>query len=174
MKRVLFIITILFITTTALGQTYFRYGKCFNGYWDDRWEDGMNINYGSGIGYVMKGNYGELVIYSYSTYSGGRPSDYIAKIKVIGLNTNIDKKEKKRRKKNNEWYEYTGTIEYYSDKFNETKEKWLRHFPYVPDERGEGTIRRVASVRIKIAPYKKNPECYNIWLENGMGLGIQL
>lgn len=98
MKRVLFIITILFITTTALGQTYFRYGKCFNGYWDDRWEDGMNINYGSGIGYVMKGNYGEFVIYSYSTYSGGRPSDYIAKIKVIGLNTNIDKKEKKRRK----------------------------------------------------------------------------
>lgn len=64
-------------------------------------------------------------------------------------------KREEKKEKNNEWYEYTGTIEYYSDKFNETKEKWLRHFPYVPDERGEGTIRRVASVRIKIAPYKK-------------------
>ena len=52
--------------------------------------------------------------------------------------------------------------------------KMASTFSIRTDERGEGTIRRVASVRIKIAPYKKNPECYNIWLENGMGLGIQL
>ncbi|MCR6506241.1 hypothetical protein [Bacteroides muris (ex Fokt et al. 2023)] len=88
MKRVLFLI-LLFVSTVALGQTTFRYGKCFNGYWDDNWEEayhryGYATDYSSG--YVLKGTYADFVIYSYSATSGGRPADYIAKIKIIGLN----------------------------------------------------------------------------------------
>lgn len=101
MKRVLFIITILFITTTALGQTYFQYNKYINGYWGDTWEDSNNGFYSeytgraSNYGYVLKGTYDDFIIYYKSDIGNNYPSDYIMRVKIIGLNTNIDKKEKK-------------------------------------------------------------------------------
>lgn len=176
MRRI-FLLLLLFVSTIVLGQTNFRYKKCFNNYWDDKWEEayhryGYVTDYSSG--YVLKGTYDNFVIYSYSATSGGRPADYIAKIKVTGLRTNIDKKERKIRKKNNEWYEYSGTLEYYSNEFNTTMELWLRQFPYVPNANRDNTSRHVIPVTIKIAPFKKNPEVYSISLGNWMALGIQI
>lgn len=93
------------------------------------------------------------------------------KVKLFAMSVDNDKKAKKQRIKTDQWYEYTGTVEYYTnglwDKFKDIVNQW----PYVPDA-SYGEVHTV-SATIKIQPYKKNPKVYNILFE-GYGIGINL
>ena len=69
-------------------------------------------------------------------------------------------------------------IYYFLDKYlyiryNEILKKW--GFPIYHDwsTRNEPIAKRVANATIKIAPYKKHPELYNIWFDD-VAIGIQL
>lgn len=170
MKRILFIILLL-TSTAAFGQTFFHYNKYINEYWGDKWEDSNESLYSDQYGYVLKGTYDEFIIYYVLPFGNNYPSDYIMRIKIIGLNTDIDKKEKKRRLKNNEWYQYSGTVEYYTDHNFSTLEQYIRSWPSRVNR--DEKRRNVTPATIKIAPYKKKPEVYNIYF-GGYGIGISL
>ena len=78
------------------------------------------------------GRYDNLVLYP----KGNHPSDFCVHLIIDDFKSQIDKKEKKRRIKANESYQYNGTIEI--------------SFPAI----------------IRIKPYKGNPELYMVFFEN--------
>lgn len=86
------------------------------------------------------------------------------------------KKEIKQHLKTNTWYEYRGIVEYYVNDTYPTANDIAKYCTLVtPDPRRDVTphIKRTCSATIKIAPYKKTPECYNIWFDN-IGIGINM
>lgn len=167
--RKLFFLILLCISTATFGQRYFRYKVCIDGYWGDRWEYSDKGAYSVHYGHVLRGTYDEFIVYYENDYSSSKPHEYILKVKINGLNTKIASKEKKRRIKANEWYVYSGTVEYYTTDKAPTLREYIAGWP---DSAGH-VHKHVARATIKIQPYKKNPEVYNIWWE-GYGLGISL
>lgn len=165
MKKILLLLFLSNFFISVFSQTYFNFCKLINGYWG-QWECSNPYQFIEG-GYLMQGTYDEFIIYEY----GKHPSQYIMKVKLFAMRVEQDKKIKKKRIKSGEWYQYTGSIEYYTtgvlERFNDIIQQW----PYVPNS-SNGKPHTVAAT-IKIQPYKKKPETYNIFFEN-MGLGIQI
>lgn len=155
----------------------------YNGYWGD-WK-----NYWT----ECWGNYGGFKLYNY----GEHISNYHFAFNINGYTT-PSKKEIKEHRKNKTWWTYTGTVEYYiSDVYPTLKsalmelgrpleEKDADDFDYkykkLPLARAAnmskngktiGFTRIIAKATIKIAPYKKHPDTYNIWVDD-VALGISL
>ena len=89
-----------------------------------------------------------------------------------------DKSTIKNHLKNNLWYEYSGTVEYYVTEDYPTIESVLRtfDFPYFncnSGYNGNPCVKRTAKATIKIAPYKKRPKVYNIYFDN-VAVGIYM
>lgn len=84
-----------------------------------------------------------------------------------------DNRTKKEHNKNKIWYEYSGYVEYYVSDEYPTIEKVLQHFhfPMVSPYGDTVRVKRRARATIKIAPYKKEPTCFNIYFD-GVGVGI--
>ncbi len=93
----------------------------------------------------------------------------------VEVNTYIppDKKERKDHLKLNKWYEYQGWVEYYVTDEYPTIEKVLEHylFPMIEPKGTSARALRRAKATIRIAPYKKEPNCFNIYFD-GVGVGI--
>ena len=96
------------------------------------------------------------------------------------INYPIKKPSNKVRKehlKNNEWYVYKGTVEYYvDDRYPTAQEIAKKNYLVKPDPRTDITpcVKRICEdATIKIAPYKKHPQMYNIWFD-GIGVGIDI
>lgn len=86
----------------------------------------------------------------------------------------VDKKERKRHLKNKEWYVYEGTVEYYVNDIFPTADALAKDCRLViPNPRIDNSpsVKRQAKCTIKIAPYKKKPEVWNIYFDN-IGIGI--
>lgn len=83
------------------------------------------------------------------------------------------KKERKAHTKTNQWYEYSGWVEYYVTDDYPTIEKVLEvyKFPMIEPKGQTSRAKRRARATIKIAPYKNEPECFNIYFD-GVGVGI--
>lgn len=123
--------------------------------------------------YIIYGNYSCFIIYK----KGNHPSEYIFKFEIDSYST-PDKKTIKYHKKNNLWYEYSGTVEYYVTEKYPTIYAILKafEFPYFNCNSGSydnPCVKRTARATIKIAPYKKRPQCYNIYFDN-IGVGIDM
>lgn len=165
MKRILFMLLLFVCFIPIWGQTYFSYCKLINGYWG-QWENSNPYRFIDG-GYLLQGTYDEFIIYE----NGKHPSQYIMKVKLFAMRIEEDKKIKKKRIKSGEWYQYTGSVEYYTkdvlERFNDIIQQW----PYTSDT--SNGKRHTVAATIKIQPYKKKPEVYNIFFEN-LGIGIQL
>jgi hypothetical protein len=84
-----------------------------------------------------------------------------------------DKKTRKQHQKNNIWYEYSGWVEYYVTDEYPTIQKVLEayQFPMIQPKGETARAKRRARATIKIAPYKKAPECFNIYFD-GVAVGI--
>lgn len=89
-----------------------------------------------------------------------------------------DKKTRRKHLKDDEWYEYNGTIEYWID--DEHMDfisccEGFRGIPYnaIPCNKYDGTpsIIKKSNAKIKIAPYKKSPKTFNVWFE-GIGFAF--
>lgn len=83
----------------------------------------------------------------------------------------------KRSKKNNQWFEYTGTVTYYvSDTYPTALELAKQNVLLKPNPRTDITpvVKRTARATIRVAPFKKAPACYNVWFDDiGIGIDIQ-
>lgn len=84
-----------------------------------------------------------------------------------------DKKARKYHEKNNIWYEYSGWVEYYVTDDYPTIAKVLERyqFPMIQPTGDTARAKRRARATIKIAPYKKEPTCFNIYFD-GVGVGL--
>ena len=87
------------------------------------------------------------------------------------------KQERKDHYKNSQWYEYEGTVDYYvNDKYPTAADLARANTIVSPNSRTDETpsVMRHAKATIKIAPYKDNPEVYNLWFDGvGMAVSIQ-
>jgi hypothetical protein len=126
------------------------------------------------------GNYNDLVIVE-GEYT--HPSDYYVRITLDNFELIKDTNYKKRLK-NNQWYEYTGTIEYFEidnpAEWHTTFEDRIKSNIGLSfgaptandrDKKGFRAIKKPAI--IKIAPYKEYPIIYNIFFDN-YGIAIDL
>ena len=92
-----------------------------------------------------------------------------------------NKREIKQHLKNEQWYEYTGWVEYfvcerlptiYDVLIDVTKNASWINFPNIPsDGYPARVVKRRARAIIKIAPYKKIPKVFNIYFD-GVGVGL--
>lgn len=84
-----------------------------------------------------------------------------------------DKEIRKEHQKNNTWFEYSGWVEYYvTDEYPTIQSVLERYqFPMIQPTGDTARAKRRARATIKIAPYKKAPECFNIYFD-GVGVGL--
>ena len=121
--------------------------------------------------YDLSGSESGFIIYK----KGDHPSKYIFKFQANNYDV-PDKKTIKLHYKNNIWYEYSGTVEYYVTESYPTIEAILKafefpHFNCDSGYNGNPCVKRTANATIKIAPYHKYAECYNIYFDN-VAVGI--
>lgn len=103
------------------------------------------------------------------------PSKFYFRITIENFSI-PDKKVRKDHIKRNEWYKYSGYIEYWID---DDHMNFLSTFPntwkLLPDQAvpwmkydGRPSIIKKSRAEIQIQPYEKTPVVYNIWFE-GIG-----
>ncbi len=164
MKKAIFIISLLFcVSFNSSAQIY-----C-SGYFDGYWSDWKSM----GTGTKIKGGYDGFIIY----LDKEGPWNYRFKFTIDNYNV-PDKKQRKKDIKEDRWYVFSGTVEYYvTDKyptilsiFRESKGPMLA--PAKLDN-GKPTRKITSKATIKIAAFKKSPQIYNIWFDN-VGLGLNL
>lgn len=108
-------------------------------------------------------------------HSGHHPSDYFVHVTIDNY-TPPTKEVKRYHRKNNLWYEYTGTVEYFVDERNPTiesllKSGWFGWSMNSADITIGHHVKRTAKATIKIAPYKNNLQTINVFFDN-VGFGI--
>lgn len=161
MKRLFVIITFALLTIAAKAQI----STCayYDGYWGEwtqqyllplySWEQRKDY-------YNLYGNYSGFIIYDKEFH----PSQYCFKFQINNY-VPPTKKQIKEHYKKKEWYEYSGTAEYYVVERAPTIKDVLKQFGFPIYHFGMGP-KRVANATIKIAPYKKRPQVYNIWFDD--------
>ena len=174
MKKYLFFLFLLFFVLAANAQI----STCswHDGYWGE-WKSHTIWRYSNGYPnwneYKLYGNYSGFCIYKDNSH----PSEFIFKFQA---NSYIapDKSTIKNHLKNNLWYEYSGIVEYYVTEDYPTIESVLKafDFPYFncnSGYNGNPCVKRTAKATIKIAPYRKRPQVYNIYFDN-VAVGIYM
>lgn len=155
-------ITLLFCLFALMGKAADIAVCCnVNNYWSS-WEQAHCV-----------GVYGNFSGFSIS-YAGAQNWDWFFKFQIHNYYV-PSKDEMKRYKKNDQWIEYHGTVEYYvTDKYP-TIESVMRvagtHL--LPANGNDLRVKRTAKATIRIKPYKKYPKVYNIYFD-GVGYGIDL
>lgn len=159
-KIIIFFITAL-ICAVGHSQTDISICTCVDGVWSP-WKTF------SGCG--IYGNYGQISLYDPNRH----PSEFAWRFTINNYYA---------PPKTNQWTEYTGTIEYYiTDDYPDAKSQFLHEtqqgFVVAPwfhnVSKGETPcIKKTSNATIKIAPYKKHPQVYNIFFE-GVGFGVDL
>lgn len=161
-SRILFVqallVCSLFLSNKASAQ---QLSFAYRGEWSS-WRNiyEKSFRYNDGSGFELK-NSGGTIFFSFQI------SNYVAPTKA----------QIKAHLKSNQWYEYTGYVEYYvSDEYPTAEAIAKANVIIIPNAREDVTpkVKRRAYATIKIAPYKKNPYCYNLFFDNiGIGFGVQ-
>lgn len=182
-KNILLLVICTLGVTSAYSQATFRTCCYYNGYWGE-WKDTWVRCWG---------NYSGFILYS----SGDHKSDYYFRFQIDDY-TEPSKKEIKKHRKTDTWWTYTGTVEYYISDVYPTFKSCLMDLGHpltkkdtedsyytnkkLPLARAAnmrnsgktiGFTRVTSRATIKIAPYKKHPNTYNIWIDD-VGFGISL
>ena len=180
MKHFFLILSVLFSVMffhpiEAQGQgrtkTLFSYCKNINGYWGEwdvsNWVEDMLPSYRQDRFY-FNGSVNDFVIH----HNSDHPSQYVMRIIVNNLEIDTNKKSKKQRIKDNTWYEYTGTVEYYTELTFQNFGDIIEHWPFSKWKTSNGK-KHVVNAIIKIAPYKDYPKVYHIFFENyGVAISV--
>lgn len=174
------VILLLFLVVSLYASAQIKICGYYDGYWGE-WEDAYIFSLYGGRNTVdeslpylkIYGNYS-----GFSTYANtDHPSAYMFKFQISNYLA-PDKKTKKHHLKSNEWYEYSGVVEYFVKDEHDTIKDILKRgsaFGRIPaiQSTWPGARKRTAKATIKIAPYKDHPRVYNIWFE-GVAVGIDL
>lgn len=157
MKKYLLLFVLCFFTFPCLGQIYTSVN--IGGYWG-KWKQSSSY-------YTVQGHYDNFIIYD----SYDHPSEY--NFKVVITNYSVpDAKTRRQHWNNKQWYTYYGYIEWKMPDDCEIKDV-IDVFPVCPGS-VSGKYKKIKrNATIKIAPYKKNPNVYNVWVD-GYGIAIQL
>lgn len=119
----------------------------YDGFWG-KWQ-------GNGYSHILYGKYNDIM----EVAKRAHPSDYYWRLKIYGLE---DCNRHKRDRKN--WAEYKGTLTYYISDQYPTLKQILK--------KGGGlaiygnVIKRTVDVKVRVKPYKYNPEVYNIYFQS--------
>lgn len=162
MKRIIKISLIALFTLTSIvsfSQRRFMTGVYYNGYWGKNWREPSGL--------LIEGTFDEFIVYYY------HPGNFTIRVKINYMPSEIPKKIMKMRLKSGEWYEYSGTIEYFTRSGTSDITKDIERWTSAPSGNDEGVIKVTKPATIRIMPYKKNPETYNILFDN-VGIGITL
>ncbi|OYD44634.1 hypothetical protein CHU00_16085 [Sphingobacterium cellulitidis] len=123
--------------------------------------------------FSLGGNYNDLILYR----RGDHPSSYVIKLTVFEApeiavfdHKELDKIRKKTYK-NNEWFEYKGVLEFYS---NDKLISLVNGFPYHIKTKGGDGVMKKEPVTVKVQGFKKYPKNYVIIFNNNKSLGLQL
>ena len=164
MKRLLIAVFVTLLSVSMSAQIGFA--AYFDGYWSD-WKSYSQDKWS------IRGSYAGFIIYQKE--SG--PWEPWFKFTINNFYM-PDAKTRKWNVKYRQWYEFTGTVEYYiCDDYLSAYElfKTMRGASLVPPNLPDGrpTKKVTSQAKIKIAPYKDHPTVYNIWYDN-VGLAINL
>ena len=140
-------------------------------YFDGYWSNWITVSS------QIRGNYGGFIIYE-SANGPWEPFFSFSIDDFYILDSKTCKELYKEYTKYGEWYEYTGTVEYYiCDNTPSIHASFKKNKgPYfVPPtlSNGRPTKKITSTATIKIKPYKKHPKVYNIWFDN-VGFAIDL
>lgn len=174
MKKTIKIICVLllisFVSISKVQSQHFAVysedSRLVDGVWDD-WKTLWK--------YDVRGSYGEILLYA--TYN--HPSQYVWKFTISNF-TKPSKAEIKEHYKNNEWWVYSGTFEYYiTDEYPDLRSLLLKKEFIDPSchdvNKGQTPcVKKTISATIKIAPYKEHPRIYNLFFGNGLGYAFNL
>lgn len=161
MKKIIISLFFTLICVCASAQYYNSLIECSlykTNYWTN-WLEGSGVSFYGGWSQIT----------AYDPLTGNLSAFYF---RVTVNNFAIpDKKTRKEHVKTNTWYEYTGTMEYWIDDEHMTFESTCnRNFPISanPSVKFNDTpsIIKKSTAKIKIAPYEKYPQTYNIWFDN--------
>lgn len=176
-KTRLLVLLILCFMSSTKGFSQIWFNKYIDGYW------GKVKDYDiSAVG----NRYREITFFK--KYS--HPSNYLFKLTINNIPSKIDRKELRRRRNINEWFEYTGSLEYFtcdyeknpkyqnqkilnSEKNQNFKKDIFTNWPSTT-EKGDYVISHKTPVRVTIAPYKKYPIRYNIYFKDDLGFEFYL
>lgn len=175
--KVSLIVAIIFIMSSECAYAQ-MISFCYKGAWSD-WNPDPNL-YSSKESILREFNFWEGKIHCTPDYR----SISLEKNGVTYFKVTIDygikippKKVRKEHLKTGEWYVYSGTVEYYvNDTYPTAQEIARRNWLPKPNPRTDITpfVKRTCTdAVIKIQPYKKRPECYNIWFD-GIGVAIDI
>lgn len=158
------VLTLLFFVSVCNCFAQIKTCAYYDGYWGN-WKTWYNT-------WSIRGSYAGFILY----LQGVHPSNYSFKF-VIDSYSPPSKDVLKAHRKANQWFEYTGTVEYYVIESYPTIKDLLKHdgFPYwcPANVKTQPIAKRVTRAKIKIAPYKTHPQVYNIWFD-GVGVGIDM
>ena len=170
-RRLLLFVAFVLLTIAAKAQistkayAHISTNAYYDGYWG-HWKKNYVYN--------LYGNYSGFIIYDI----GDHPSRYEFKFQINNY-VPPTKQQIKEHYKKQEWYEYSGTVEYFVVEKAPTIKDLLKQFGRpiyhkdIHDEYGNYAVKRVANATIKIAPYKKRPQVYNLWFDD-VGFAISL
>lgn len=138
------------------------------GYFDGFWSEWTNIGTAE-----IKGNYDGFIIY----LPQEGPWEYRFKFNIDDMDF-PNKKQRKKDIKNNKWYMFSGTVEYYVTYSHPTILQIFRDSKgpkFAPAKLSSGLPAKkvVKKATIKIEAFKDVPKIYNIWFDN-VALGISL
>jgi len=160
MKKYIAIVIFKIISLTCYAQGTFNYCTMINNIWGE-WQNSENPfdRY-----YITKVGNNEWITYRYCEH----PSNYLFKIKINNFYFDNDKKSRKAHIKNNQWYEFTGSVEIFTD-----AETFARQYPFVASHDKPEIRSLIIPARIRIEPYKKKIKTINILFDEvGIGLGF--
>lgn len=152
MKRLLILIAIV-VSLSSYGQGTFQYCTMRNNIWG-KWVQSENPFDCYLINKV--GDY-EWIIYRYNQH----PANYLFKLTCANLHIDKDKKSRRAHLKNNIWYEYTGSVEIFTD-----AETFAKDFPLVASHDKPEIKSNVLPARISVEPYKNHPKVLNIYFDD--------
>lgn len=171
-KKILLCVSFIFLVIIAKAQI--RTCAFYDGYWGEwkeQWIPSLFSSTPEEFFYKLYGNESGFIVYDV----GDHPSEYVFKFQINNYIAPTKQQIKEHNKKQ-EWYEYSGIVEYFVVENYPTIKDILKKwgFPlYHQHVTGTPVAKRVANATIKIAPYKKHPELYNIWFDD-VAIGIHL
>lgn len=164
MKKVLF--TFVFALVAFAVNAQIKTCAYFDGYWSN-WQDAYELS--------INGSYAGFIIYD----NENGPWDPYFKFTIDDFYI-PDSSTRKQYLRNNQWYEYTGMVEYMiCDQYMTARDMFKSNKgPSFLTEKALKEVGRPGKkvrfqATIKIAPYKDHPKVYNIWYDN-VGLGIDM
>lgn len=174
MKRIIIytFISLFCANVFGQGQLTFNYSKCINNYWGRWYSSAPSVDIHC---YNISGSYSNFIIHHRDLH----PSQYMMKVIINNMVIETNKKKKKQRIKSQQWYEYTGIVEYYTYTTFENFSSIIENWPNGDNNEWQGAPntsngkKHTVNAIIKIAPYKNKPQCYNVFFE-GIGLGLSL